>query len=82
MSDVVDLRGTRCPLTLLKIQQILYNSTGGEDIIFAFDDPGPARDLPIVARKMHWACEIEPQPEGFTAVCRQSTSFGGHPLWT
>ena len=59
-NEVIDLRGTRCPLTLLKIKQYLYQGHHLDTYTFLFDDAGAATDLPLfLSRDQRWALSIE-----------------------
>jgi TusA-related sulfurtransferase len=66
----LDLRGSRCPLTLLQMKQFLYNSTLQDRVTFIFDDPGAARDLPLyLHRENKWEVNMSESSGVFTAVC-------------
>lgn len=71
MTETIDLRGTRCPLTLLKIKQILVAEQMAEVVTFQFDDAGAARDLPVFLRDRMWWCDISCNSGEFLAVCRK-----------
>jgi len=67
---MIDLRGTQCPLTLLKIKQYLVMTKDQNQVSFVFDDPGAARDLPLyLAQQDMWHMAIEKNKTEFTVVC-------------
>ena len=68
--ETIDLRGTRCPLTLLKIKQYLYSSKN-QAFAFLCDDKGARVDLPVyLARDAHWSLELIELDDYFEARCR------------
>ena len=71
--DVIDLRGTRCPLTLLKIKQFLYQAKSVGPHTFLFDDAGTATDLPLyLSKEQNWHLCIDIQDQVYVAVCSRN----------
>lgn len=70
MLETIDLRGTRCPLTLLKMKQILLKRSKSGVVHFQFDDPGAAHDLPVFMQAQNWCCDVTQNGSEFIAVCR------------
>ena len=67
--ETFDLRGTRCPLTLLKIKQFLYQANSSK-IQFLFDDVGASIDLPLYLQKeSKWHLELNDHISYFEAIC-------------
>lgn len=73
--ETFDLRGTRCPLTLLKIKQFLYQSKS-QTIQFLFDDVGTSIDLPLYLQKeTKWSLVMSDHIDYFEAVCTLISSY-------
>lgn len=49
--DVLDLRGLRCPLPLLRLKQGLHQRVTGDEVEVLTTDSGALRDIPAFLRQ-------------------------------
>ncbi len=58
MSEIlIDTRGQKCPIPVLKLEKQLENSKGSEIIILLSDDPIAKIDIPLYCKKNAHKCE-------------------------
>ncbi len=62
--DLLDLRGMRCPLPVLKLEAAMRKAAGDQAFRVLADDPLARLDLPHAARGAGWACKEEEAPAG------------------
>lgn len=74
---LVDARGYRCPLPVVKAEAALRRIAPGASILVLADDPLAGVDLPHCARQAGCACE--PADDGRAPVSFRITKPGGAP---
>jgi tRNA 2-thiouridine synthesizing protein A len=70
---VIDARGLRCPLPVLKAEKALDAMTSEIDLEILADDVVARIDIPLLARKRGLACLIEKREDGY---CFHLTGVG------
>ncbi len=73
MSEIlIDTRGQKCPIPVLKLEKQLENSKRDEVIILLSDDPIAKIDIPLYCRKNAHKCEISKENDVFTFHIKKS----------
>lgn len=57
--DIIDARGLKCPMPVLKLEKQLENTPGGATLIVLADDPVARIDIPFLCKKNGHTCIIE-----------------------
>lgn len=67
---LIDARGLKCPLPVLKLEKALSGMPPGAEILVLADDPVARIDIPLLCRKHGHACTITRHAThlGFTVV--------------
>lgn len=61
---ILDARGLRCPLPVIRMEAALRRLAAGGRLKIMADDPIAAVDIPHFAREAGWRCDRAPGPEG------------------
>ena len=57
--EIIDARGLKCPMPVLKLEKQLENTAAGATLIVLADDPIARIDIPLLCRKNDHTCSIE-----------------------
>lgn len=69
---LVDARGLRCPLPLLRLKQHLNQLSTGEQLLVLTTDPGSVRDFQVFLKQAgHILLEQSQTEEGFRFLIRK-----------
>lgn len=68
--DIIDTRGLKCPLPLLKLEKYLANVQSGFVVRLSADDPIAKVDIVLFCEQNNYACEVLKQEEAFTFVIK------------
>lgn len=64
---LVDARGLRCPLPVLRLAAAARGAAAGQCFDLLADDPAASHDVPAFARERGWAAVAPtPEPHGAT----------------
>lgn len=63
---VVDARGLKCPLPVLKLEKALAGARAGDRIVVLATDPVARIDIPLHCRQQNHEVTVEPAPDGAT----------------
>jgi tRNA 2-thiouridine synthesizing protein A len=68
--DVVDARGLKCPLPVLKTEKRLARMQPGERLVVLASDPMAKVDIPLFCRQRQHDCKVSEDGDGlrFTIV--------------
>lgn len=55
---VLDARGLKCPLPVLKTEKLLAQMSPGAHLVVLATDPMAKVDIPLFCRQHHHACEL------------------------
>ncbi len=61
---IVDARGLKCPLPVLKCEKALAHAAPGSHIVVLATDPVARIDIPHFCRQNHLKCTSETAPDG------------------
>lgn len=61
--EIIDARGLRCPLPVLKLEKRLEQLRRGETVIVLATDPMAQVDIPLYCRQRGHECQTETQGE-------------------
>lgn len=61
---VIDARGLRCPLPVLKAEKGLEKLSVGESLILLADDPIAGVDIPVLCKRRGWILVCETLEDG------------------
>lgn len=64
LPQVLDARGLRCPLPVLKMEKRLAGMRPGETLAVLATDPVAKIDIPLFCRQNSHACEASTDPDG------------------
>lgn len=69
-SEVIDARGLKCPLPVLKMEKRLETLVTGATLTVLASDPMARIDIPLYCRQQGHACNVEAEAQGlrFTIV--------------
>ncbi len=70
--EIIDARGLKCPLPVLKLEKHLDAIEGGAAVTVLADDPVARVDIPLLCRKGGHSCEIERVGEALRFVVTKS----------
>lgn len=68
--DILDARGLKCPLPVLKMEKRLAQLPAGATLIVRATDPIAKLDIPLYCLQNGHSCAMEPETDGlrFTLV--------------
>lgn len=61
---IVDARGLKCPLPVLKLEKALDEAQSGGQVLVLATDPVARIDIPLYCNQRNYACEIETGDDG------------------
>ena len=64
-SLLIDARGLKCPLPVLKAEKALAGLRQSVDLEILADDPVARIDIPLLAQKRGLSCAVEKHGDGF-----------------
>lgn len=72
MNDVLDARGLRCPLPVLKLEKRLETMASGATLVVLATDPIAKIDIPLYCTQHGHSCSVSTEAEAlrFTIVKR------------
>ncbi|WMT89147.1 sulfurtransferase TusA family protein [Pelagibacterium sp. H642] len=63
---LLDARGLKCPLPVLKLEKALANAPAGAQVTVLATDPVAKIDIPLFCRQQGHAVAVESEPDGAT----------------
>lgn len=57
-SEIIDARGLKCPLPVLKLEKRLGTLAAGADLTILATDPMAKIDIPLYCRQNGYECEL------------------------
>ena len=73
---VIDARGLKCPLPVLRAEKAL-DTMGATGLEILADDPVARIDIPLLAQKRGLDCSVETDGDGFRFLLTAGTSNQG-----
>ena len=62
-TEIIDCRGLKCPLPVLKMEKRLSQLAAGASLIVLATDPMAKIDIPLYCRQNGHACEVSSEAE-------------------
>lgn len=70
---LLDVRGLRCPMPLLRLKQVLHGMAAGAELEVRTTDPGSVRDFQAFLRQAgHELLEMREEEGGFFFLVRKA----------
>ncbi|EMD82446.1 hypothetical protein C725_2167 [Pacificimonas flava] len=69
---LIDARGMRCPMPVLRLRKIALSEPAGRTLVLIADDPAARTDVPAFCADMGWLCQK--RGEGRWRVVRPARS--------
>jgi len=74
MSDkIIDTRGLKCPIPVLKAEKFLQNCPVGAKLIIIADDPVARVDIPVFCQNNNHSCVVANEGSGFSFTITAKT---------
>jgi tRNA 2-thiouridine synthesizing protein A len=75
-AEIIDARGQKCPLPVLKAEKRLATLTPGATLIVLATDPMAKVDIPLFCRQQGHQCAIEEGPDALRITIVKARGVG------
>jgi len=72
--EIIDARGLKCPIPVLKAEKFLQNCPAGTKLIIIADDPVARVDIPVFCQNNNHSCEVTNEGSSFSFTITAKTN--------